>query len=183
MNRRQPRFSVARAQPQILGTEAFRKKFLGCIGRHPHTLLVVSPFIGKPPPYGKVEKLASHLFAHRCESFVMVTRPPAEGGRDSGGAAVLSTPEAERLTDLGVELLIRPQGLHSKIYQFCFREGDRASFVGSANFTAAGFESNNETVALFLDRVDNGRVSRRLGELTGHRSEEYRHWKVRQRRS
>lgn len=165
-------------RPQILHTRLFREKFTKCLALLPRELWVAAPYVGKAPPYGSVARLADFLFHRECEKFVLVTLPPQPENkppqRDGGS---ISSPEADLIAGKGVDLLIRP-GLHSKVYQFLFPGGDRAAFVGSANFTAGGFERNDETVAFFREKADNDAVAREFERLVGFGAQEYAYWKT-----
>ncbi len=102
----------------------------------------------------------------------MITCPPDRGGE------YINSAQAEMIILLGVDLRIRSKPpLHSKVYQFEFPEGDRASFIGSANFTTGGFERNDETVAFFKSSVDNQKVEWELDRLSRHGALSYMQWK------
>lgn len=81
------------------------------------------------------------------------------------------------MADMGAEVLIR-KNLHSKVYQFQFREGDRAAFVGSANLTMGGFDRNDETVAFLQQKDDNDAVAEELERLSGRGAYLLQHWKI-----
>lgn len=172
---------------RVLYTRRFREEFVRCLSRFPRALKVVSPYIGKVPPYGSVVQLADFLFNRNCESFEIVTLPPiVKGGLDHGGGA-LHIMEADIIARKGVNLLIRPR-LHSKVYQFLFPNGERASFIGSANFTEGGFQRNDETVAFFHESMEdsdvaarefNDDVARELDRLSGSGALVYHFWKTR----
>ena len=105
----------------------------------------------------------------------IVTRPPST----SNDTTTLTKIQAEALSTLGVDLLIRMSPLlHSKVYQFNFREGDRASFVGSANFSRGGLELNDESVAFFQSEGENDRVKAELDRLRGKGTKPYHLWKL-----
>lgn len=67
--------------------------------------------------------------------------------------------------------------LHSKIYQFTFREGDRAAFVGSANFSMGGFKTNHETMAYFQGKEENDEVAKEI-DLIAHGAYDFAHWRA-----
>lgn len=142
-----------------------------CLSRRPLALQVAVPYIGKIPPYGSIVELSRTFLARDSEFFQIVTRPP-----DSGDGTIRWS-EANLIVAMGVDLMIR-RHLHSKVYQFTFPEGDRASFVGSANFTLGGFERNDETVVFFRTKEDNDAVARELDRISGHGSLEFSHWKI-----
>jgi phosphatidylserine/phosphatidylglycerophosphate/cardiolipin synthase-like enzyme len=168
------------AHPEVVSTRRFRTAFMQCIGRHPSSLKVVSPFIGNIPGFGSVVDFARILLRNSEVAFQLVTRPPFDANNSWAAAdGCITSAYAEALVRLGVELLIRTSPLlHSKVYQFAFREGDHASFVGSANFSRGGFELNDETVAVFRDIDDNRRVSAELDRLCGRGSSPYHLWKI-----
>ena len=161
----------------ILHTRPFRKEFTECLSRLPRALWVAAPYVGRVPPYGSVVGLANFLFTRECESFVLVTLPPQSESEPSN-RGILRLPEADMIAGKGVDLRVRSR-LHSKVYQFLFPGGDRVAFVGSANFTAGGFEKNDETVAIFREKADNDAVAREFERLAGFGAQEYTHWKAR----
>lgn len=165
-------------KPKILHTRLFRQEFTACLSSLPCALWVAAPYVGKVPPFGSVVQLANFLFRRECEKFVLVTAPPQpENKPPQRGGGNLPSTEADLIAERGVDLLIRP-GLHSKVYQFAFPDGARAAFVGSANFTAGGFERNDETVAFFREKADNDAVAREFERLAGFGAQEYTHWKT-----
>lgn len=160
-------------RPVILATRKFRGSFHQCISRHPKSLRVVSPFIGKIPGFGTVVDFARRFLCDPEVEFQLVTRPPKRSNE------IISLEQADALVKLGVDLLIRSDPpLHSKVYQFVFPEGDKASFIGSANFTKGGFELNDETVAFFRDSTDNERIEAELDRLSGRGSVAFPQWKA-----
>lgn len=159
---------------QILHTRLFSKKFLNCLSRRPCELSMVVPFVGIVRPWKGMSDFAAFLIRRECR-FSLLTRPP---GWDT---AALSWRDAEYLATHGVDLAFRTQpNLHSKIYRFTFREGDRAAFVGSANFTAGGFYNNDETVAFFREKEENDAVEREINRLAST-STQYQHWRAKQK--
>lgn len=159
---------------EVLHTRRFRERFLRCLSRRPRSLRFAVPYVGRTP-YGPVADFGRQVLAQGCEDFQIVTRPPV------GSDGVMGAHEAELLVAMGVNLVIRDRWLHSKIYQFVFGEGDRAAFVGSANFTAGGFERNDETVAFLTEAGDNDAVEAELDRLAGPGAAEFGVWKVRSR--
>ena len=160
-------------RPVILATRGFKTSFLRCVGRHPITLRVASPFIGKIPGVGSVVDFARVLLKEPNRKIQLTTLPPGRGND------VVSLEQAEALSVLGVDLRFRSSPpLHSKVYQFEFLEGDRAAFIGSANFTTGGFQRNDETVSLFRDQKDNEKVKAELDRLSGVGSIPFHIWKI-----
>lgn len=157
-------------RPEILYTRLFKERFLECLSRHPTSLQMAVPYIGKVPPFGSIVKLSYFSFSRGCESFRLITRPP------NSGTGTICLNEAELITAQGAEVMIRTK-LHSKVYQFTFSQGDRAAFVGSANLTTGGFERNDETVAFFCRKEDNDAVADELERLEGPGTYELGHWK------
>ena len=158
-----------------------------CLSRAPLALRVVSPYIGKVPPFGSVAQLANFLFTRDCELFEIVTLPPSADDDPNRPEGTLRISEADIIVSRGVDLLVRPR-LHSKVYQFLFPNGDRAAFVGSANFTARGFGHNDESMAFIYEETAkrdqsakdfNESVRQELERLSGHGSEDYTFWKIR----
>lgn len=171
-------------RPRILHTRAFWEAFSGCLNRYPSELQIASPYIGTlPGGFETIVRFAELLLKHGC-TLVIVTRQPRSGEPEPGKAregGLLYEYEAEKLESMEeVELLIHP-GLHSKVYQFHFRQGDRASFVGSANFSLGGLQRNVETVAMFEHASDNDSVGRELERLKGPGAWPYNAWKIRRR--
>ena len=158
---------------QILPTRLFRREFLQCVRLNPSSIRVVSPFIGKIPPFGNIVDFSRSVLQHENCTFQLVTRPP---GKENG---TITPIQAEAIVRLGVDLLIRVSPcLHSKIYHFEFREGNQAAFVGSANFTHGGFDRNDETMAIMRDSTDNRRVNGELERISGRGSVPYPIWKA-----
>lgn len=156
---------------EILHTRCFKDRFMRCISRYPVALQIAVPYIGKLPLYNSVVQLSNFLLHRGCSPFKIITRPPnSENG-------TISLKHADLIVNSGVELMIRKK-LHSKIYQFTFSEGDRAAFVGSANFTMNGFERNDETVALFCGKEENDAVKTELERIAGIGAFEFSHWKI-----
>lgn len=156
---------------KIFHTRQFKDNFLRCLSRYPCELNIVVPFVGKVYPWKDVGDFASFLIRRECR-FSLLTRPP------ESDTATLSWQDAEYLARQGVDLAFRTQPkLHSKIYRFIFREGDRAAFVGSANFTGGGLYNNDETVAFFREKEDNDAVEREINRLAS-RCIQYQHWRV-----
>ena len=118
---------------------------MNCLSRRPVSLRVAAPYVGKIPGFGSIVALAQSIMHSGCKKFQLITAPP----ESEAGSIRLS--EAELISQMGVDVMILNR-LHSKIYQFGFPEGDQAAFVGSANFTAGGFERNYETVAFFREK-------------------------------
>lgn len=102
-------------------------------------------------------------------------------GIPDAGNGSLSKKHADLIVDYGVELLIHTKPiLHAKMYQFTFPEGDRAAFVGSANFSIGGFERNHEIVAFFTQKCDNDRVAHQF-EILMARGVNYHSWEWRKK--
>ena len=159
-------------RPEILYTRVFKEKFFQCLSRCPVDLKIAVPYIGRIPDWRTVSAFSQFLLRRKCR-FLLVTRPP------SHERTTLTLEEATMLANQeGVDLLFRIKPtLHSKVYQFTFAEGDRASFIGSANFTQGGFSDNDETVAFFQDKRDNDKVAREIHRLVEN-SINFQHWQV-----
>ena len=156
----------------IHSTRKFRTDFLGCISRRPLHLRICSAFVGELPGFGTLVNFARSLLIDEDVSFSLVTRPPS--ATDNG---CISEFEAIGLLALGVNLYYRKHPtLHSKVYQFDFREGDRASFVGSANFTKGGLDLNDETVAAFRSKAENDLVKQELDRLFSYGAYPHHQW-------
>lgn len=162
------------APSEILGTRSFRERFLSCLASYPQCLRMVVPYVGVVHPWTGMTNFSAYLKARECE-FMLVTAPP-----DSGNAS-LSQQEALQIGAHGSNVIFRSQPfLHSKIYQFVFPKGDRAAFVGSANFTGGGFWKNDETVAFFREKEENDAVARQIDFLAAH-GLELQQWRAKQR--
>lgn len=169
------RSPAPRIEAEILSTRNFKKKFFECVSRNPISLRVASPNIGEIPSFKTIIRFAQHLLREEGVKFQIITRPPTL----SEGTNFISLASANIIVNLGVDLLIRTNpALHSKVYHFEFRQGDQASFVGSANFSKGGFERNDETVAFFRDPEVNRKVEIELNRLAGFGSFPYIMWKA-----
>lgn len=166
-----------RGQPsvEILSTRGFKMAFLASLSRPVSGLSVVSPFITPIPGFKTTHNFFRNFVnRHPDASVVLVTRPPNDARQE-----VLSWQEAQLIEALGVNVRIwSSPPLHSKVYYFKYAEGDYSSFVGSANFTKGGFESNVETTAHWrgVDRHDP--VERELARLANYGSVNLLQWKV-----
>lgn len=157
-------------EPLILDTRTFKDEFKRCIRLHPRVLHIVVPYIGKiVAPYtdgakhGNIVDFAKLLAGMGC-NFRLTTLPPTN--RHSNR---VSPQQAEDLTMADATLFFMPDSrLHSKVYQFSFRGGSKASFVGSANFSLHGFEKNVETVAFFRSKADNAKVAEEIRRISAH---------------
>jgi hypothetical protein len=167
----------------IRSTRPFTQAFFQCIGRHPISLCIVSPYLGDLPGYKTIPNFARALLKEEGTSFQLVTRPPERRTGMPVEEGCLTRTLAEQLVQLGVDLWVRDEPLlHSKVYQFVFREGDRVSFVGSANFSKGGFEQNDETMAMFREPAHNDAVRAELDRLCGRGSQPYHQWRARNSR-
>lgn len=167
--------STFKIKAEILSTRNFKRKFFECVSRNPLSLRVASPYIGELPSFKTIIRFTQHLLREDGVRLQIITCPPSLSERTN----YLSLSYADIIVKLGVDLLIRTNpNLHSKVYQFQFREGDKASFVGSANFSKGGFERNDETVALFRDPETNKEVESELNRLAGFGSFPFLMWKV-----
>ena len=158
-------------EPQILYTRLFKRKFDDCIGRHPSQVKIVVPYIGKTP-WGGIIDFAKFMIKIQSEVF-LTTLPPNNSRMNQ-----LSQEEAKELSRMGINLIIRTSPpLHSKIYQFIFRTGDRAAFVGSANFSINGFNKNDETVAFFQAKADNDKIANEIDRLSAGGATFFNSWR------
>ena len=158
---------------EILDTRRFREKFNRCLARNPIELWMAAPYI-TGIPYGRTIPLFARFCQTRECGLNIIT------GKPGNGNGILSVQEANLIIRRGVNLLIRTQPfLHAKIYQFYFQTGDRAAFVGSANFTMGGFKKNDEIVAFFSQKSDNDGIARQFKRLSDT-SMEYHQWKIKE---
>ena len=157
-------------QPKILHTRLFKKHFMECMSRSFTSLRIAVPYIGKIPAFDSIVELSRFVLSRECNFFQIITQPP-------GSKSTICHHHANLIVNQGVTLMIRKR-LHSKIYQFTFSEGDQAAFVGSANLTQGGFEHNDETVAFFRDKRDNGAVETELRRIEGAGAYRFEHWKI-----
>ena len=158
-------------KPEILYTRKFKAQFMGCLSRAPVTMRIAVPYVGKIPEFGSIVKLIGFLLGRECTTIQLITRSP---GSEPGS---IPLHEANLIAQMGVEVMIRNR-IHSKIYQFKFREGDRAAFVGSANLSMGGFERNDETMAFFREKADNESVAMELDRIAGVGAFSLEHWKI-----
>jgi len=152
--------------PEILHTRRFFNAFTKCISDRPSVVDIVVPYIGESR-LGGIVRFAEILLKRECQFNLTTARPSTAPNR-------ISAAEAQRLVRLGVELRIhgnRPM-LHSKIYQFTYPVKDpalddvvRVAFVGSANFSRGGLETNVETMACFRGPKSNGRVAATIASI------------------
>ena len=148
---------------QVLNTRYFRRQFLSSLSREVIKLAIVSPYVTPIPGFRTTHEFFSNLVARLPDaSLELVTAPPDD---DKNNA--LSWQEAELIDRLGVNLTIRPNKLHSKVYYVRYLEGDSSSFVGSANFTKGGFANNDETVAFWRRSEPDREMEKELARLTG----------------
>ena len=162
------------SQMEILSTNRFRDKFYRCLSRRLRKLQMAVPYITGIPPYKSLPYFA-HVMANRGCELDIVTGPPG------GGNGALSTENADLMMLRKASLFIRRRPfMHAKVYQFIFIEGDRAAFVGSANFTNGGFGKNDEIVAFSSEKRYNEGVAREFVRLKGAGSTEYHLWKIRE---
>ncbi|MGI9296621.1 MAG: phospholipase D-like domain-containing protein [Gammaproteobacteria bacterium] len=135
---------------------------------------MAAPYITGIPGWSTALLFSGYLLARDCKLNI-ITGKPRDGDLKTG---VLSKTEADLMVAQGVRLLIRTQPfLHAKVYQFHFPEGDRAAFVGSANFSMGGFKTNDEIVAFFSQKCENDGIARQFERLSGS-STEYHHWRT-----
>ena len=136
---------------------------------------MVAPYITGIPPHESLSNFADFLANRGCKWEIITGKPDAGNG-------ALSKVDADMIVVRGVHLLIRPNPfVHAKMYQFDFLEGDRAAFVGSANFTIRGFEKNDEIVAFSSEKCYNDGVAREFARLTAGGSIAYHLWKAKVR--
>ena len=136
---------------------------------------MVAPYITGIPPHESLSDFADFLASRECKWEIITGKPDA-------GSGALSKADADMMVVRGVHLLIRSSPfVHAKMYQFDFLEGDRAAFVGSANFTVRGFEKNDEIVAFSSEKCYNDNVAREFTRLAALGSIEYHLWKAKVR--
>ena len=159
---------------EVLRTREFKKAFLGSLSREIAKMAIVSPFVTPIPGFASTVEFFRNLAIRMPNaSFDFVTAPPHDKKQN-----VLSWNEANLIAQLGVTLIIRPRKLHSKVYYVRFSEGDSSSFVGSANFTKGGFQTNDETVAYWRRSEPDIEVERELARLTGPGSYDLLQWTI-----
>ena len=169
------RYLEPKIETEILSTRNFKRKFFECLSRNPISLRVASPYIGELPSFKTIIRFTQHLLREEGVRLQIITRPPSL----FEGTNYLSLFSANIIVNLGVDLLIRINpNLHSKVYQFKFREGDQVSFIGSANFSKGGFVRNDETVAFFRDPEVNKKVEIELNRLAGFGTFPFEMWKA-----
>ena len=164
---------------EVLSTRYFKTTFIQSLSRHIVRIAIVSPFVTPVPGFQSTYDFFRRLAVRLPEaSMDLVTAPPHDHRNN-----VLSWQEAQLIAQLGVRLMIRPSPtLHSKVYYVRYQEGDTSSFVGSANFTKGGFESNDETVAFWRRSGPDHQVEKELARLTGPGSFDLNQWAVMRQR-
>ena len=163
---------------EVLSTRRFRRRFLQSLSREMLWIAIVSPFVTAIPGFSSTYDFFRFLLSRRPELTIdLVTTPPQDGQN-----GVLSLREAKLIEELGVRLSIRSNPtLHSKVYYVQYLQGDSSSFVGSANFTRGGFESNDETVAYWRRSGADVQVKKEIARLTGGGAYTLSQWMVKQR--
>ena len=147
----------------VLSTRRFKHAFLGSLSRQIVRISVVSPYVTTIPGFSSAQDFFRKLAGRMPDASVdLVTKPP-----DDNSNSVLSWQEADLITRLGVNLKFRRSNLHSKVYYVRYLEGDCSCFIGSANFTKGGFETNEETVAYWRRSKPDPQIEQELARLTG----------------
>lgn len=154
--------------PEILHTRRFFSAFAKCISDRPSIIDIVVPYIGESR-LGSIVQFAEIILKRDCQFNLTTTRPSTKPHR-------ISADEAQRLVRMGVDLRIHVSDpmLHAKIYQFTYPvknpERDelvRVAFMGSANFSQGGLETNVETMACFRGTKSNDRVAAAIANIAG----------------
>ena len=165
-----------RPSVEVLSTRHFKRAFIGSLSREIEKLAIVSPFVTPIPGFSSTLDFFRNLTRRMPEaSLNLVTAPPNDVKPNA-----LSWQEANLIAQLGVSLVIRPRKLHAKVYYLTYPEGDSSSFVGSANFTKGGFQTNDETVAYWRRSEPDPEVERELSRLTGPGSYNLIQWTIRE---
>ena len=160
---------------EVLYTREFRRRFLGSLSRQIHKMTIVSPFVTPIPGFPSTLSFFASLVGRMpSSSFELITVLPNDKRRD-----ILGWREAKLIAQLGVSVMIRDRTLHSKVYYVQYPEGDCSTFIGSANFTKGGFQTNDETVAYWRRSEPDSEVERELARLTGPGSYDLLQWSVR----
>lgn len=122
---------------ELVTTANFRNIFEQLINDTNGSINIISPFIGQ-----KTEFELSSIIREKNIKCRIITR----FYREDFIKEVSSIKGLKYLLDSGAEILALV-GLHSKLYVF----DDRASIIGSANFTTGGFYTNHELSILVKD--------------------------------
>lgn len=146
---------------EVLITRQFKQEFENCLRLNPDEVKIVVPYFGTTP-FGDIIRFAYNLM-RRGRKLHLITRPPGTRNND------ISLDQAQLLARMNVNLRICHQPfLHAKIYQFCFPRGVCRGFVGSANFSKGGFESNYEMVAFFKSKCENDLIASQIKFLSSN---------------
>jgi hypothetical protein len=157
---------------KIHNTRNFYRALLTSLSRKPKCVTVVSPFVGQLPRSWKDMANFARFLISQDIGFCLVTRPP-----DLGSTGCITFDNARILVQLGVDLRIRSAPkLHSKLYYVEYKEGDYSAFIGSANFTIGGLETNEETMAEFRGALDHEKIQGEVIRLRDYGASSFTQW-------
>lgn len=128
---------------EVYATNKFYSRFLSSLSEGVARVVICSPaFDTLPKPFNDIIGFCHFLQQRDVEKVVIITRPP------SCDAAALPQEAARFLDSKGIDIVIRTTPkLNAKLYHLEFKKGWFRSFVGSADFTFSGLETNQEVVA------------------------------------
>lgn len=168
------------ANVKVHPTRQFSSAFRSLLAEGPESLTIVSPFLTPIKGWDSVLQFSKFFLSRGAEKLEIVTCPPLDDDHGMERPNFITRTEADLMEAEGVSLKIRETSLHAKLYYFEFKEPRRyAAFVGSSNFTAGGFERNDETMVK-IDRLDDhAEIRREVERLSGLGSFPYYIWKTR----
>jgi phosphatidylserine/phosphatidylglycerophosphate/cardiolipin synthase-like enzyme len=162
----------------VYPTRQFATAFRNLLAEGPSSITIVSPFLTPVKPWASVLAFTKFVLSRGTGSLEIITCPPCKNDFQ-GMPNIISHAEAELIEAEGVVLKIRNNNLHAKLFYMEFKDPDRyAAFIGSSNFTAGGFERNDETMVKIAHPADLVNVRREVTRLSGHGSFPYYAWKA-----
>lgn len=168
------------ANVKVLPTRQFSTSFRTLLAEGPSALTIVSPFLTPVKGWASVLQFSKFVLSRGTSKLEIVTCPPLNDNHGMAWPNCITLSEAELIEAEGVSLKIRETNLHAKLYYFEFEEPARyAAFIGSSNFTAGGFERNDETMVRIEHPDDREEVRREVARLSTQGSFPYQIWKSR----
>jgi phosphatidylserine/phosphatidylglycerophosphate/cardiolipin synthase-like enzyme len=141
---------------------------------------MVSPYLTPIRGWDSVLQFTRFVMSRGTEKLEIVTCPPLANNHTLDAPNLITHGEAELIEAAGVSLKIRDTKLHAKLFYFEFEDPRRyAAFIGSSNFTAGGFERNDEIMVRIEHPDDRIEVRRQVDRLSMYGSFPYNVWKTR----
>jgi phosphatidylserine/phosphatidylglycerophosphate/cardiolipin synthase-like enzyme len=168
------------ANVRVYPTRQFAASFRSLLAEGPSSLTIVSPFLTPVKGWASVLEFTRFVISRGTQTLEIVTCPPLLDDHGQISPNIITRTEADLISAEGVSLKIRECNLHAKLYYFEFEDPKRyAAFVGSSNFTAGGFERNDETMVRIEHPDDHGEVLKEVTRLSTYGSFPYHVWKTR----